>query len=129
MTLEKELARQAFTDPLTGLANRALFRDRVGLALARMERSGAPFALAFLDLDDFKTTNDTMGHEVGDRLLVSVAERLRYCIRPMDTVARLGGDEFAMLMEGLDDVTAAVRIADRALASFHTPFELGIKDV
>jgi len=129
ISLEKELARQAFSDPLTGLANRALFRDRVGLALARMQRTNQPFALAFLDLDDFKTTNDTMGHEAGDLLLVAVAERLRGSVRPADTVARLGGDEFAMLMEGLEDVTGAVRIAERALWSFHAPYALKNKDV
>jgi diguanylate cyclase (GGDEF)-like protein len=129
LSLEQELTRQAFSDSLTGLANRALFRDRVALALARMKRSGEPFAVAFLDLDDFKTTNDGMGHEAGDLLLVSVAERLRYCVRPMDTVARLGGDEFAILIERLDDIVGATRIADRAINSFHSPFDLKGKEV
>jgi len=129
LTLEDELARQALSDSLTGLANRSLFRDRVGLALARMQRSSTPFAVAFLDLDDFKTTNDTMGHEAGDLLLIAVADRLRYCVRPMDTVARLGGDEFAIVLEGLNDTTTALKIAERALASFHSPFLLKGKEV
>ena len=129
LRLEEELTRQAFSDPLTGLANRALFRDRVGLALARMKRTGEPFAVAFLDLDDFKTTNDSMGHEAGDTLLICVGERLRYCVRPMDTVARLGGDEFAILIEGLEDITGAVRIAERSLGSFHSPFDIKGRDV
>ena len=89
-----ELAHQAFHDSLTELPNRALFADRLGLALARTNRRKAAVAVLFLDLDDFKPINDRFGHDAGDRLLRAVAERVRACVRPEDTVARLGGDEF-----------------------------------
>jgi PAS domain S-box-containing protein len=88
--LEEQLTHQAFHDPLTGLANRALFRDRVSHALALAQRRGTPVTVLFLDLDDFKTVNDSLGHGEGDRLLISVAERFLACARTADTVARLG---------------------------------------
>jgi diguanylate cyclase (GGDEF)-like protein/PAS domain S-box-containing protein len=97
--LEQQLTHQAFHDPLTGLANRALFRDRVSHALTIANRQGGSLAVLFLDLDDFKKVNDSLGHGEGDRLLVEVARRLRSCARESDTVARLGGDEFAVLIE------------------------------
>ena len=97
--LEDELAHQAFHDSLTGLANQALFRDRVGHALLRVGRDSSTLAVLFLDLDDFKTVNDSLGHTAGDELLRSVAARLRSCLRATDTAARLGGDEFAVLIE------------------------------
>ena len=97
--LEQQLTHQAFHDPLTGLANRALFRDRVSHALTIANRQGGALAVLFLDLDDFKKVNDSLGHSEGDRLLVEVARRLRGCARESDTVARLGGDEFAVLIE------------------------------
>jgi PAS domain S-box-containing protein len=96
--LESRLEHQAFHDPLTGLANRALFRDRVAQALARGARDGTRPAVLFLDLDDFKAVNDSLGHGEGDRLLVEVAARLLNATRGCDTVARLGGDEFAVLL-------------------------------
>ena len=100
--LEEQLTHQAFHDPLTGLANRALFRDRVSHALAVARRRGHPITVLFLDLDDFKTVNDSLGHAEGDRLLIGAAERFLACARTADTVARLGGDEFAILIEGAD---------------------------
>jgi diguanylate cyclase (GGDEF)-like protein/PAS domain S-box-containing protein len=100
--LEEQLTHQAFHDPLTGLANRALFRDRVSHALALAQRRGHPITVLFLDLDDFKMVNDSLGHAEGDRLLIAAAERFLSCARSTDTVARLGGDEFAILIEGAE---------------------------
>jgi diguanylate cyclase (GGDEF)-like protein/PAS domain S-box-containing protein len=111
--LEEQLSHQTFHDPLTGLANRALFRNRVDHAIARGERPGSSIALFLVDLDNFKLVNDGLGHGIGDQLLATVAQRLRYELRPSDTVARLGGDEFAVLVE--DDVTelSAAGVAQR----------------
>ena len=120
--LEDQLHHQAFHDPLTGLANRALFADRVEHALARSGRTRDSLAVLFLDLDDFKTVNDGIGHDAGDELLVAVAEALRGCLRPMDTAARLGGDEFAVLLEDLPDEAAARSVADRILAALSRSF-------
>jgi diguanylate cyclase (GGDEF)-like protein/PAS domain S-box-containing protein len=127
--LEAQLVHQAFHDPLTGLANRALFRDRVEHALERQGRGAPPLAVLFLDLDDFKAVNDRLGHGAGDRLLVGVAERLRRATRGYDTVARLGGDEFAVLLEESasdDDALTVVRRVTRALAH---PFALDGREV
>jgi len=127
--LERELSHQAFHDALTGLANRALFAERVGRGLARRTRGGRGLAVLFLDLDGFKAVNDTLGHAAGDRLLQEVAQRLRDCVRPGDTVARLGGDEFAVLLEDLassdDGSDVAVRIAE----ALRAPVDLGGREV
>jgi diguanylate cyclase (GGDEF)-like protein/PAS domain S-box-containing protein len=119
--LEEQLTHQAFHDPLTGLANRALFRDRVSHALALAERRGSPVTVLFLDLDDFKTVNDSLGHAEGDRLLMAAAERFLACARSADTVARLGGDEFAILIEGADGREG---LSDRLAAAMSHPFSL-----
>jgi diguanylate cyclase (GGDEF)-like protein len=122
--LQRELERQAFHDPLTGLANRALFADRMEHALARRGSDGRGVALLFADLDDFKTVNDRFGHAAGDGLLAAVGDRLQGCLRPFDTSARLGGDEFAILLEEVREQSEAVHVADRILAAFGKPFEL-----
>ncbi|SCX40578.1 diguanylate cyclase (GGDEF) domain-containing protein [Klenkia marina] len=118
-TREAELRHQAFHDGLTGLANRALFLDRLAHALALHARDLRPVAVVFLDLDDFKVVNDTLGHAVGDELLVRVAERLTGAVRTGDTVARLGGDEFAVLLEdGGDPLPIAAKVADALVPPF-----------
>jgi diguanylate cyclase (GGDEF)-like protein/PAS domain S-box-containing protein len=119
--LEAELSHQAFHDSLTGLANRALFADRVAHALDRGVRRQNLFAVLFVDLDDFKTVNDSLGHAAGDELLVEVARRLESCLRPEDTCARLGGDEFAIMIENITDPEAAVVVAQRILAAVAVP--------
>lgn len=126
--LEDQLRHQAFHDTLTGLANRSLFLDRLGHALARVERGAPPAAILFLDLDDFKAVNDHLGHSEGDRLLVAVAAELTAATRASDTVARLGGDEFAILVEetGLHE---AQRTAERILERLAIPITLGDREV
>ena len=114
--------RQAYHDSLTGLANRTALLERLDHALARSERSGAPCAILFLDLDGFKGVNDSLGHAVGDELLRAAAERLSACVRPGDTAARLGGDEFAVLLEGLAEDDEAERVAARVLEELRAPF-------
>ena len=122
--LEAELVRLAFHDPLTGLANRALLNDRVANALARSERGGGLVAMLLVDVDDFKRINDAHGHDVGDRLLVAVARRLREHVRPGATIARLGGDEFAILVEGLTEEAGALAVAQRVVTAFDEPFRI-----
>jgi diguanylate cyclase (GGDEF)-like protein len=117
-----ELARQAFRDPLTGLPNRALFIDRLSHALTRRERRREHVAVLFLDLDRFKVINDSLGHGVGDQLLVALSQRLAGCLRPEDTIARLGGDEFAVLLEDVTDASAAVAVAERLGGELTRPF-------
>ena len=119
---EDQLQFQAFHDPLTALANRALFRDRLDHALA--QRRDDPVSVLFLDLDDFKTVNDSLGHDAGDQLLVAVGERLRACVRAGDTVARLGGDEFAILLEGDRGATEGPLLAQRVLTAMEVPFSV-----
>ena len=117
--LEQKLTFQAFHDPLTRIANRSLFRERVDHALDR--RSSGDTAVLFIDLDNFKTINDSLGHAAGDHVLVETAHRIRSILRAEDTAARLGGDEFAVLLEDAD-VTAAARVAERIRVSLGTPF-------
>ena len=121
---EARLMRQAFRDPLTGLANRALFFDRLANALTRADRRGSSVALVLIDLDDFKKVNDSLGHAGGDRLLVELAERLGSQLRAEDTAARLGGDEFALVLEEGTGVENAVRTVERILADLHIPLIL-----
>jgi diguanylate cyclase (GGDEF)-like protein/PAS domain S-box-containing protein len=121
--LERQLVHDAFHDPLTGLANRALFLDRTQHALARRSVDGDLAAL-LMDVDDFKTVNDSLGHGAGDQAMVAVAERLRGCLRPEDTVSRIGGDEFAILLEAATDELAA-SLSQRILETLRSPFELG----
>ncbi len=126
---EEQLAHQAFHDSVTGLANRALFKDRVEHALERQGRDGEPVAVLFMDLDDFKTINDSLGHAAGDRLLGEVGDRIKATLRQADTAARLGGDEFAILLEGDGDGVDAAEVAARILTSLDGPFHLEGKEV
>jgi diguanylate cyclase (GGDEF)-like protein/PAS domain S-box-containing protein len=128
-TLQSQLAHQAFHDELTRLANRALFLNRIGHTVARVPRGKHPSAVLFLDLDDFKKVNDSLGHAVGDELLVAAASRLTTCVRPGDTIARLGGDEFAVLLEDVDSMADVVVVAERISAAVSSPFNLGGRDV
>jgi diguanylate cyclase (GGDEF)-like protein/PAS domain S-box-containing protein len=127
--LEDELAHQAFHDSLTGLSNRAVFREMVEHALTRSGRNGQRLAVLILDLDGFKTVNDSQGHDVGDQLLIEVGARLKACARASDAVARLGGDEFAVLLEdGVDDAHAK-GTAKRLLNELLSPFEIGGREL
>ena len=123
--LEDELRFQAFHDSLTGLANRALFMDRVEHALTRQQRAGAPLAVLMVDLDDFKSINDSLGHAIGDRLLAEAAARLHRVARASDTVARLGGDEFALLLEDPVSEEECEHVAARMVGVFSLPIVLG----
>jgi diguanylate cyclase (GGDEF)-like protein/PAS domain S-box-containing protein len=124
-----QLAHQAFHDPLTGLANRALFRDRVMHAITLARRHGRAVTVLYLDLDDFKQVNDSLGHAEGDRLLTLIAARLQACARSTDTVARLGGDEFAVLVEDTDSASSAEHLVERIREQMSYPFTLGTGDV
>ncbi|BCJ54985.1 hypothetical protein Asp14428_64600 [Actinoplanes sp. NBRC 14428] len=119
--LERELTHQAFHDALTGLANRVLFADRLRHALARGARDGSVVGVLFIDLDDFKIVNDTLGHAVGDQLLIAVAARIAGALRADDTAARIGGDEFAALVENVQDPGAVEETANRILAALARP--------
>jgi len=123
-TLEERLRHQAFHDPLTGLPNRALFEDRVRHAVARARRHGRGLAVLFVDLDDFKTVNDSLGHAAGDDLLRLVAQRLDDRSRAADTVARLGGDEFAVLVEDPEGIGKAEEVAVRMHSALDQPFDI-----
>ncbi|MBV9868758.1 MAG: EAL domain-containing protein [Abitibacteriaceae bacterium] len=122
---EEQLQQSALFDALTGLPNRTLFMDRLGLMVKRAKRHPeVGFAVLFIDLDNFKVVNDSMGHTVGDQLLIAVARRLEPCLRPGDTVARLGGDEFTILLEDSGDLTAATHVAERIQNTLAAPFTL-----
>jgi diguanylate cyclase (GGDEF)-like protein/PAS domain S-box-containing protein len=126
---EDQLARQAFFDPLTGLPNRVLFMYSIEHALAGARRNNLGVAVMFLDLDGFKQVNDTLGHLMGDQLLVAFGQRLKACVRPGDTVARLGGDEFTILLENIPHSGEAERVASRILERLRQPFELDGRDL
>lgn len=127
--IKQQYMHQAFHDPLTDLANRSLFLYQTGHALARAQRHANPVTVLFLDLDNFKTVNDSLGHAAGDRLLVDAARRLSSCVRHSDLIARLGGDEFAVLAEDTDSVEEVLAIADRVGVALSRPFNLGGKEV
>jgi diguanylate cyclase (GGDEF)-like protein/PAS domain S-box-containing protein len=127
---EERLRHAVLHDPLTGLPNRTVFLDRLEQALARGRRSpGEMVGVLLLELDRFKTVNDSLGHARGDQLLRAVGDRLRVSLRPADTLARFGGDEFAVLVEGIDDASDAVRVAERMHGAMVAPFDLGDQEV
>jgi diguanylate cyclase (GGDEF)-like protein/PAS domain S-box-containing protein len=126
--LEEQLTRQAFHDALTGLPNRALFRDRLEQSLARCTRTLEMFSLLLIDLDGFKQINDSLGHHVGDQFLQAVAGRFEGVTRPTDTLARLGGDEFAVLLSGANE-PAALAVAARLHACLADPISIGARDL
>ena len=126
---EEQLTHQAFHDPVTGLANRALFAERVRHAIARSRREHNRIAVVFLDLDDFKTINDSLGHAAGDEVLAEVAKRLATSVRASDTAARFGGDEFALLLEDIDGVDEAADTAERVLECLAVPMRVGHKEL
>lgn len=128
-TIKQQYMHQAFHDSLTDLANRSLFLYQVGHALARGSRQSCPVTVLFLDLDNFKTVNDSLGHAAGDRLLVEAARRLASCVRTSDLIARLGGDEFAVLVEDADSVDDVLVAASRIGSALARPFLLGGKEV
>lgn len=128
-SLEEQLTHQALHDPLTKLGNRVLFRDRVEHAIQRVKRTHAPIAILFLDLDHFKSVNDSLGHAAGDELLLSVTERLQACLRASDTPARFGGDEFAILLEDLEHAEQAAFIAERIRLVLCAPFTIAGSEV
>jgi len=129
MGLEEELKHQAFHDALSGLANRALFRDRLEHALLRAARSGASLAVLFIDLDDFKLVNDSLGHGAGDELLVKVAERIGAALRAGDTAARFGGDEFAVLLEQTVSPEEAYEVANNIISALNVPATIGDHEI
>jgi diguanylate cyclase (GGDEF)-like protein/PAS domain S-box-containing protein len=121
---EQRLDYLVYHDPLTDLPNRSRLSEQLRSAISRGERLGSTVALLYLDLDNFKHVNDTLGHEEGDRLLRSMAARLQVCVRGKDAVARLGGDEFVVLLEDVRDANQAARVAEKILAAMSAPFEL-----
>ena len=126
---ERHLAYVSHYDKLTGLANRELFRDRLEQAMFRADRSSKMVALLFLDLDRFKSVNDSMGHLVGDELLIKVANRLTDCVRKVDTIARLGGDEFTVIIEDAENEVDASRVCDKMLAALTEPIYVGDREI
>ncbi len=122
---EELIHHAAFHDALTGLPNRTLFADRLSMAVERAKRSSSyQFAVLFVDLDRFKIVNDSLGHDMGDQLLVELSKRLTACLRVVDTIARLGGDEFGILIDGLTNLDEAIEVADRIQNSLKKPFDL-----
>jgi diguanylate cyclase (GGDEF)-like protein len=126
MSVEKaELARRAFYDPLTQIANRSLFIETVTASLSQLSATRRPIAVMFIDLDGFKEINDNFGHSVGDQVLSAVAARLRVQVRKLDMAARLGGDEFGMLLDGMRHKTDAKVVAERIIDTLRRPIPLG----
>jgi len=126
---EEQIRHAAFHDALTSLPNRTLLSDRMSMAIERAKRSKSyKFAVLFIDLDRFKIVNDTMGHEMGDKLLIELSDRLKQCIRGIDTVARLGGDEFAVLLDGILNDQRALEVANRIQTLLSQPFHLEGQD-
>jgi diguanylate cyclase (GGDEF)-like protein len=121
---ESHIMHMAHHDPLTGLPNRILLEDRISRSIAHAQRARQLTAILFIDLDKFKSINDTLGHAIGDQMLQQVADRLRHCLRDDDTVARIGGDEFVICLYGLTDRLAALPIADKILRALNTRFEI-----
>ena len=127
---EHQLQHDALHDGLTGLANRVLFMDRLACALADLQRQATPhFAVLFFDLDRFKNVNDSLGHTLGDKLLVGIARRLEHFLRPGDTVARLGGDEFAILLHRVETASGAIHVAERIQEILNMNFSIDSHDV
>ncbi|NJN49087.1 MAG: EAL domain-containing protein, partial [Alkalinema sp. RL_2_19] len=127
---EEQLRRNAFHDSLTGLPNRLMFMERLGQTVDYAKRDpGSHFALLFLDLDRFKVINDSLGHLIGDQLLIAIARRLESCLHKTDLVARLGGDEFTILLEDMSDLTEASNVADRIHRALAEPFDLSGNEV
>ncbi|QGG96632.1 EAL domain-containing protein [Actinomarinicola tropica] len=127
--LEQDLEHKTLHDELTGLGNRVMFNSRLGRALARTEARLDQVAVLFVDVDDFKEVNDSLGHHVGDQLLIAVAERLRACLRVSDTAARLGGDDFAVLLEDTYGESEIFAVADRILAAIAQPFSVEGREI
>ncbi len=125
----EELRQLAYYDPLTRLPNRALLKDRLMVAIANAKRTGKKVAVLFIDLDYFKTVNDTMGHEIGDAVLVQVARRLSSVFREVDTVARFGGDEFVAVVQNIESPEQVIPLCERILELFNTPFEVNGQDI
>jgi diguanylate cyclase (GGDEF)-like protein len=126
---QEQLWHEQFHDPLTGLPNRALFRDRLDHALARADRQIELVGVLMLDIDNFKVVNDSLGHAQGDQLLLALAERLRSCLRPGDTAARLGGDEFTVLVEDISDLDEVTAVAERIAEALNHPVQLDDRQV
>ena len=122
---EEQLRRNAFHDPLTGLPNRLLFTERLTQVIARSrEQENNLFAVLFLDLDRFKVINDSLGHLIGDQLLIAIARRLEACVKRSDLVARLGGDEFTILLDNIQDESSTHQVAERIHLELSRPFNL-----
>ena len=128
-TFEERLAHQAFHDSLTRLPNRALFHDRLRQAMVRRRQDASTAAVLFLDLDRFKVVNDSLGHDVGDQLLIAVANRVGFCLRDQDTLARISGDEFMVLLESVNRVQDAIHVADRIIDEMRSPFTVGGREI
>ncbi|HEX5514160.1 MAG TPA: diguanylate cyclase, partial [Gammaproteobacteria bacterium] len=127
--VERKLEHNAFHDALTGLPNRMLFADRLSHSIARGAREGGRYAVMMMDLDRFKIINDSLGHMVGDELLIQFSRRVESCLRPQDTLARLGGDEFTILLDDIQHTSDAVRVAERIHEKMSQPFLLGGNEV